>query len=253
MSNALSRRAALLAFVVPVVAASLATASQLAQAADTVRGSGRVVEESRKLPDFEAVAVAAELDVVVSQSAQGSVRVLADDNLQSLLETVVELHRGKPTLQLRWKRGTAVETRTLPRVQIALPRLSALSIAGGGSVRLERWSTPALQLSIAGSGRIVLAALDSEQLDVRVAGSGEVRGAGRVARLAIGISGSGDVKLGDLTAADVSIKIAGSGDAAVNARKTLAVSIAGHGEVVYTGNAEPTTSIAGSGSVKKKG
>lgn len=230
-----------------------------AQAAD-VQGSGTAATETRTVPEFQAVALSGSIDLVVRQGDTPSVQVRADDNLLPLLETVVETGGKGATLQVRWKRsgggwfggGQSISTRTPVVVTVVAPRLTALSTAGAGNIRLESFSTPLLNVSIAGSGDARLDGLSADELGVRISGSGNVTGRGTAAKTSVSIAGSGDVRLADLRSDEVSVSIAGSGDAAVNAQKTLSVRIAGSGDVVYTGNAELKTSVAGSGSVKKR-
>lgn len=251
--GALGRGNALLSALLCGLAFSLALAPALlpaaAQAA-TVQGSGNTATETRTVPEFGAVASKGSIDVVVRQGAQPSVQVQADDNLLPLLETVVE--GGSSTLQVRWKHGESVSTRSKVLVTVVTPRLSALAVAGSGDIRLEAFNTPALQLAVAGSGDARLDNLSTEALTVSIAGSGDVSGKGSAARTKISIAGSGDVGLMELRSDEVTVSIAGSGDAAVNAQKSLSVSIAGSGDVVYSGAAQVTRSIIGSGSVTKK-
>ncbi len=220
----------------------------LAGQAATTTGSGTAASETRSLGEFSAIALGGAMNLNVTQGAVTSVQVQADDNLLSMIETVVEGQR----LEIRWKKGASVYTRSPVRVTVVTPRLTALSTAGSGDIKLEAFSTPSLKLSIAGSGNAVLAGLSTDELQVGVSGSGDVHGAGKAAKVGVSIAGSGDVRLSDLRADDVQVRIAGSGDAAVNAMKTLNVSIAGSGDVVYSGDAQVKSSVAGSGSVKKK-
>ncbi len=208
--------------------------------------------ETRSLPSFSEISLRNSATVQVSQGAQISVRVTADDSLLPLLETVVE----KDRLEVRWKRGEdAYElTRRHGRVtlDIVMPQLSALSVAGSGDIEVAPFSTPRLSVSVAGSGSARLDKLVSDELGVRVAGSGDIQGSGKVTSLSINVAGSGDVGLADLKADDVSVRIAGSGDVKVHADKALKVSIAGSGDVVYGGEPVITRSVAGSGSIRKR-
>lgn len=209
--------------------------------------------ESRSPGEFQAVATAGAIDLVVRQGAQAAVQVSADAELLPQLETVVEPGRdGVPTLKIGWKKGQSFWSRGRASVQVTMPRLSALASAGSGEIRLESFQTPALALAISGSGSARLSGLATEELGLRISGSGNVSGQGKATRVKVSIAGSGDVKLMEMAAEDVSVSIAGSGDAAVNAGKTLAVSIAGSGDVVYSGDAQVKSSVAGSGSVKKR-
>ncbi len=250
-------------FLASVLLCALAAAPAMWPAAShaaTVQGSGTAATETRTVPEFQGIALSGGMDVVVRQGAAQSVQVQADDNLLPLLETVVESGSKGATLQLRWKRTEGswlggwnnVQTRTKVVINIVVPKLTALSTAGSGDIRLEAFTTPALQVSISGSGDTRLEGLSTDELGVRISGSGDVTGQGTAGKVSVSIAGSGDVRLTELRADEVAVSIAGSGDAAVNAQKTLSVSIAGSGDVVYTGNAAVKTSVAGSGTVKKR-
>lgn len=250
-------------FLASVLLCALAAAPAMwpvATHAASVQGSGTAATEARTVPEFQAIALNGGMDLVVRQGPAQSVQVQADDNLLPLLETVVESGSKGATLQVRWKRESGgwmggwnnVQTRTKVLVNVVVPKLTALSTAGAGDIRLETFSTPVLQVSISGSGDTRLEGLSTEDLGVRISGSGNVSGQGTAARTSVSIAGSGDVKLTEMRSDEVKVSIAGSGDAAVNAQKTLSVSIAGSGDVVYVGDAAVKTSVAGSGSVKKK-
>lgn len=249
--------------MVSVLLCALAAAPAMwpvASHAATTQGSGTAATDTRTVPEFQAIGLSGGMDLVVRQGPTQSVQVQADDNLLPLLETVVESGSKGATLLVRWKResggwfgnGSGVNPRTKVLVTVVVPRLTALSTAGAGDIRLETFSTPVLQVAISGSGDTRLEGLSTDELGVRIAGSGNVSGKGTAAKTSVSISGSGEVKLTEMRSDEVKVSIAGSGDAAVNAQKTLSVSIAGSGDVVYVGNAEVKSSVAGSGSVKKK-
>jgi hypothetical protein len=214
-----------------------------------VTGSGHPATETRSVAEFRAIALAGSMDLEVRQGPQQLVQVQADDNLLPLLETVVDGGR----LQVRWKTGTSLSTRSPVRVNVMLPRLAAVEATGSGDIRLASFETPALQLTLSGSGDAQLQGLSTEDLGIHISGSGDVAGSGKATRLKVAISGSGDVRLAELAADEVSVSIAGSGDASVNARKSLEVSVAGSGDVSYSGNpAQVRSSVAGSGSVTRR-
>ncbi len=217
-----------------------------------VQGSGKAATESRTVGEFDAIGASGSMDVLVRQGAQTAVQVEADDNLLPLLETVVENRSNGPALLIRWRKGESVQPRTNVKVTVTAPKLAAVSCAGSGTIRLEAFKTPALQVTLAGSGETQLNGLTTDDLSVRISGSGDVSGSGQAGKVAVSIAGSGDVRLAELRGDTVSVSIAGSGDAAVNAQKTLSVSIAGSGDVTYVGDATVKSSVAGSGSVRKK-
>lgn len=224
----------------------------LASQAATTTGSGRIATETRRVPDFEAIALAGSIDLHVRQGAQPALEVSADDNLLPLLETRVESGPRGATLRVSWKRGATIVTRSRVVVNVVVPQLKSLSGAGAGDLTVESFDTPALQVSLAGAGDVKLPGLRTGELGVGISGSGVVSGSGHATKLAIRIAGSGDVRLDDLQADEVTVRIAGSGDAAVVAQKSLEVSVAGSGDVTYRGDATVRKSIMGSGSVTRK-
>jgi Putative auto-transporter adhesin, head GIN domain len=188
----------------------------------------------------------------VRQGAQQQVQLQGDDNLLPLLETTVESGKLGPTLLVRFKRGESIRHRSPLLITVVVPRLSGVSSAGSGDVRVEPFKTPSLQLSLSGSGDASLDGLNTDELGIRISGSSDVKATGAATRLAISIAGSGNVKLAELKSDEVSVSIAGSGDADLQAQKTLDVRIAGSGDVNYTGNATLKSKVAGSGSVNRR-
>lgn len=246
VSPVVRRHLLALVLAVPVAGPALAWG-------DLVKGSGQAKTERRAVTGFQAVAVAGAIDLEVRQTGQEGVAVSADDNVLPLIETVVENGRHGPTLQIRFKKGTRVQTRTPVKASVDVARLSAIAAAGAGQVQVGALKTATMNLSVAGSGDVQFESLTSDALEVRIAGSGSVRAKGAAGKATLSISGSGDIDLMPLVSDEVSIKIAGSGDAKVTANKSLTVSIAGSGDVLWTGDARDVRqSVAGSGSVKRR-
>ena len=249
-ADARGPRATFLQFGLACVAALTIVISP-AQAATT--GSGKPATETRNVSDFEAIALSGAMDLVVRQGSKEAVEVTADDNLLPLLETVVESGSNGRTLHVRFKRGERVNTKGPIKVNVNVVKLSGLSAAGSGDIRVEGLKTPLLKLSVSGSSDARLNELTTDALEVRIAGSGDVQANGAAKALKVSIAGSGDVQMSALAADDVTVSIAGSGDAVVQANKSLGVSIAGSGDVQYSGTATAVrSSVAGSGQVTKK-
>jgi hypothetical protein len=246
----LTRPAAAFALFAFPLLCSLVLAPVAALAATT--GSGRSASETRSLGDFQAVSLNGSIDIVVRQGAQQQVQVQADDNLLPLLETSVESGKNGQTLQVRWKKGESIYHRGKVLVTVVVPKLSGLASSGASDMRVEAFTTPALQVSLSGSGDARLDGLNTEDLSISISGSGDVSGKGSATKLSVSIAGSGNVKFDAMRADDVQVAIAGSGDALVNAQRTLNVRIAGSGDVSYVGNAALKSSVAGSGSVSRK-
>ena len=247
-----TRRRSMVRLVAPALLAA-AGLLPLAAQAERVSGSGRTATEQRKLPPFQGVALSGSMDLVVRQGSTQQVEVTVDDNLLPFLETEVTGSGADAKLQVRWKRGTSIYTKTDARIHVTVPRLTSLAASGSGDMTVEPFETPSLSIRVSGSSDTRLQKLTTADLQISISGSGDVEGAGSATRLKVGIAGSGDVKLREMKSDEVSVNIAGSGDASVHADKALEVRIAGSGDVVYTGNAATVNAkVAGSGSVNKR-
>lgn len=216
-------------------------------------GSGRMATEQRTVSDFEAIATAGSMDIVVRQGTKEAVEIQADDNLLPLIETVVEAGSSGRTLNIRFKRGERIYNHGRIRVTVDVIKLTALATSGSGDIFIDGLKTPSFRLGISGSSDAKLNGLATEALEVRISGSGDVLVAGTAKSVKLSIAGSGDAKLAGLQADDVQVRIAGSGDASVTANKSLDVSVAGSGDVRYGGSATAIkTSMAGSGTLSRR-
>lgn len=221
--------------------------------AETVTGSRRMVDETRSVPAFEAVALEGSFTARVRQGSAHTLQLRADDNLVRLIESVVETRGGRPTLVLRWKRWTSVSSSGDIVATIEAPQLRKLSTAGSGLIEAESIRGDRLGLSVAGSGDLRVARVEVDELETSIAGSGDVKAGGSTRTLKVSIAGSGDVDLAGVEADEVKVSIAGSGDARVTANTALSVSIAGSGDVRYGGKvSQVKTSIVGSGDVVRR-
>ena len=212
-------------------APSEATVTAGSSGAKRVEGSGSIVDQPRSIGSFGAIRVTGPIDVQLKAGDQEQVSVRFDDNLQSMIETVVT--EGKtPTLEIRVARDASFRARKAPVVNVTFKQLEAMSLAGSGDVHADRIKSPALAIAIAGSSEVRIDAVDTDTLGVSIAGSGDFRAAGRADTQGIRIAGSGDVRTKDLVGKVVKISIAGSGD------------------VIYGGSPKITKKIMGSGDVR---
>jgi hypothetical protein len=213
-----------------------------AEAAETI--------ESRPVPAFQAISLAAAIELKVRQTGTEGVRVTADPAVLPMVETLVEPGDGGPTLLIRVKPGQRLPMGASVRVDADVAQLGSLRLFGSGDLDVDRLNTPALKIELRGSGDIRLRGLDTERLDIAISGSGDVHADGRTRQLTLSIAGSGDAALGELAAETVKASIAGSGDATVRASQAAAISIAGSGDVEVLGNPPSVKqSVAGSGEV----
>ncbi len=134
-------------------------------------------------------------------------------------------------------------------VDVSTPSLNNATLAGSGSVSIDRVKGDQLDLALSGSGSLSVAGIDVTRLTTTMTGSGDLSLVGRAAQAKALLTGSGDLK-GDQLATDVAdVSLVGSGDLSIGARRTAKVNLAGSGDVTIAGPATCTITRSGSGDV----
>ncbi|MFZ6766726.1 head GIN domain-containing protein [Undibacterium sp. Di26W] len=214
-----------------------------------VAGSGNIQKQDRAATGFTEVDLALPAKMELRQGDKEGIQIETDDNLQSLIETVVE--RGRLKIRLADKNKYPV-TKSL-NIVVFFKNLEQLSVGGSGKVWSDKILVKDLQVAIGGSGDIQLKTAKADTIKVNIGGSGNFLAAGQVSDFSGSIGGSGNIHTGKLEAQTVKIKIGGSGTAEVWAKDSLDASIGGSGDVTYYGDPKIKKSIGGSGSVTRKG
>jgi DUF4097 and DUF4098 domain-containing protein YvlB len=213
-----------------------------------VRGSGKLVTESRDVSDFDRVSLGGSGKVILIQGETESLTIETDRNVMRYVTSEV---RGG-TLVLGTKSGVMVSPTRL-RFTVSVQDLAGLTVSGSGDIVAERVDTDRLEIETSGSGQVRVDALTAEDLKVRISGSGDVELAGEVAEQEVTISGSGKYRAGDLRSETVSVTISGSGDATLWTTESLDARLTGSGSVSTYGNPRTDVSSSGSGNVKGLG
>ena len=188
-------------------------------------GSGVAATQTRDVAVFQSVELAGGNNVVIHVGGEQSVVVKADDNLLSHVTTEVE----SGALVIGNTPGS-LTTKTPMSVEVTVPTLDALTLAGGGN--------------------IVVDGIEAESLTVALSGSGNVTGSGTATSLGVTLDGSGNVWFTRVAASNVHAVLSGSGNIFVTATKTLDASVPGSGTISYTGHPQAVTkSVTGSGEI----
>lgn len=131
--------------------------------------------------------------------------------------------------------GQALET---PVIRIATPTLRAVTVNGGGQVRITGLKTQRAELGLNGSGIIQVDGIEAREVNATVIGGGTVTLAGKTASARIRSTGAGSVQASDLTADQAVIVAESAGETRLNVRYSVQVNAMGLGAVVIAGDAE---------------
>ena len=178
----------------------------------TVKGSGKVSTQERKVAHFDRIKAEGALDLLVTANASQEVSVIADDNLQQYIMTKV---KGK-TLEILTKKGYILDPVNPVHVRVHVGKL--------------------LSVATAGEMRVGISDIEGRTFNVTSAGSSAIMLTGKVEKASIGIAGASQVDAQHLLAEEVGLDVAGTAKVSVYASKKLNVKISGEGEVSYYGN-----------------
>ena len=218
---------AILAFLLGGLAVALLYQSGVFEGSSnsTTGGSGVPATEVRDMSAFNSVELAGSNNVVIRVGAKQSIVVKADANLLDRVTT--EVQSGKLVIG---NTPGSFTTKSPMGVEVNVPTLDALTLAG--------------------SGNIVVNGIETESLKVTLPGSGTLTGSGTTTQLDVTVSGSGTVQFTRLVANDVRAVVSGSGSIFITAARSLDASISGAGAILYGGNPQDVTkSVTGTGAI----
>lgn len=213
-----------------------------------IKGSGVKVEKVRALGAFSKLRIEGPFDVKLAQAGSDQATVVADDNIEPLVETVVE----GDALVVRMKREAGFTTRSAPVVRVDARALQAIAINGSGDLAADRFKADSLNLSIIGSGDVAFGLVEVKDLSVSISGSGDVRLAGRADQQSWSVSGSGDIDARALAGKAAKVGISGSGDVSIGVTEQLDVQLSGSGDLSYAGRPQLRQSVSGSGEISRR-
>ena len=210
-----------------------------------IQGSGHIVEEFRKVGQFDRVKVMGSCKLFIRPGPGGAIRLLGEDNILPFIETAVV----NSTLVIGTSNKCSYLTNVGVEVYVSMNIVRGVSIAGSCiAVGEGRLSADKLELVIAGSGRIDLD-VTARDIFSRILGSGTIELHGKCDQHVVEITGSGNMRAFDLQVQRCDIFISGSGECRVFVTRALDVRISGSATVYYKGR-PPLIHLKNTGSGK---
>lgn len=235
-------------------------------------GNGAVQTEFRSLSGFTQIDNEMDAEIYVSQGAEYEIKVVAQQNLQEEIMTVLK----GDELQIYSKH--CINKHEPIQIYITLPVITKIDISGSGfATTTGNISSNALSLVVSGSGYFqVQDSIFTDNIDLTVSGSGKIDYVGESRTANAVISGSGNITMsgrgyasdtglqsmldltvsgsGSIMAFNYPVEvchftISGSGLGQVNVSTLLQGTISGSGNLQYMGNPQLDVTVGGSGSV----
>lgn len=225
---------------------SLAASAQMKQ----VKGSGKMVKQSRHVGLFTSVSYAGSWRIVIAYSKDGGIEVEGDDNLLEYIETKVE--GGK--LYVSTTKDVRIKPRKPITIYVNMTTIHELNLKGSGDIMGTGafTSDKTVTAKLSGSGNIKLNFERFSALETTLSGSGNIEMKGTVEKMEAVLSGSGSINCFEVISNHVKGRISGSGSIRVHAKSSIDGTIVGSGSIYYKGTATDVhTRRTGSGKLVK--
>jgi hypothetical protein len=214
---------------------------------DTITGDGKVVSQTRDVPEFSGVKVGSGIDVFLTQGDNQRVVVEADENLQEWIRTEVN---GSVLHIYTDKNIRLAKTK---RVDITCKMLDRIDISSAGDVTaVNRFKADKLDIDMSSAGDLNLE-VEANEISISISSAGNAVLKGKTDTLKADLSSAGDLNAYDLEAKYGDISVSSAGSARVFVTDEASFHSSSAGDIDYKGEPrmkEIHTSSAGS--VNKK-
>jgi hypothetical protein len=242
------------------------TFSGMAPFVSGVRGSGKVVQETRSVSGIDAVNLATLGDMNIELGEREAFRIEAEDNLIDMFQAEVrdgELRittrpdmQPRPTVPVHFY----LTAKNLHRISISssgdihAPELSsdrfAIMLSSSGDLQLDGLESEAVTVTLSSSGNAVLHKLNASSLQVYLSSAGDLTiGDGQVDQQEITLSSSGDYRAEHFESGSASVRLTSSGSATIWVEDSLQANLSSSGNLLYRGTPAVDASSTSSGSV----
>lgn len=208
----------------------------------TVRGSGEIAQETRKVSDFEKVTLAVYGDMTIEIGEEQSLYIKGDEALLPYIETVIEDN----ALKIRFQENINAQDYQAFSFHLTVKSLDTILLAGMGTIHAPVLTADQFKIVISGAGDLEMTGLTANALKTVISGAGNVNIAeGSVGYQKVVIAGAGEYHTSNVQSEQTEITITGSGGATVWATETLKVVTTGGGDIFYYG--DPIVDASGTG------
>jgi len=214
---------------------------------DTITGDGKVVSQTRDVPEFTGVKVGSGIDVFLTQGDIQRVEVEADENLQEWIRTevkgsVLHIYTDK-NIRLAKAKRVNINCKILDRIDIS---------SAGDVTAVNRFKADKLDIDMSSAGDLNLE-VEANEISISISSAGNAVLKGKTDTLKADLSSAGDLNAYDLEAKYGDISVSSAGSARVFVTDEASFHSSSAGDIDYKGEPrmkEIHTSSAGS--VNKK-
>jgi len=217
-----------------------ALAGLLLAGCQAVVGSGVSTTSSREVPAFRRVSVASGITATIATGSR-AVAIRADENLQSLIETVVE----GDTLSVRVRPLVWLSVHGPLEATIANDVIEGLDASGAASITAALTPVDTLRVTASGGSTVSASPVAATSVRLDASGGSQITLAGAATGGTAVASGGSDLGLRQLPLESLTIELSGASDLHGRVSAVLAGSASGASTATIVGT--PTSTVAVSG------
>lgn len=212
-----------------------------------IRGSGRVVTETRDVSGFTSLTINGAARLLVHQAGVESLSLTSDDNVLPHVST--EVRGGR--LYVEFTPGVRFANTSGLTVNLTVKELYDLETDGAIAADIKGLDVDHLKVNASGASWVQLAG-KAEHLQVDVSGASFVQLSGKADEQDVRLSGAGAYDAERLETRRATVKSSGAGFAIVRTSDMLRAEISGAGYMEYIGRPTVSRSISGLGIVRQR-
>ena len=217
-----------------------------------VRGSGKVVTETRQVSGFSRLSVGAFGELTLVQGDQESLVIEAEENILPNITSQVR----DDTLYIRIDSPglNNIDPSKDIKYKLTMKDIHRLEASGAVEIIASQIKTDSLEIESSGAGSMKIAELYTDHLKVEVSGAGSVDiEKGKAPIQEIEISGAGSYNAENLECQRMKIDISGAGNAVIWVKDNLEIEMSGAGNLQYYGSPAVVQDTSGAGRIRSLG
>jgi hypothetical protein len=200
----------------------------------SINGDGNVVEENRKVGDFDEIKVSRGMNVYISQGEKIKVVVKADENLLDAIETRIE----GDVLEITSNKN--IRKATTKKVYVTLPTIKQIKASAGSNV-FSQSTLKSKNLRLSGSaGSNMKIEVDCGKMDVSVSAGSNMMLEGKASSFLGKASAGSNLKAEGLISKKCQVKTSSGANIWISVKNNLTAQASSGGNIFYYGNPETT-------------
>lgn len=212
----------------------------------SIKGNGKVVEQTRDLGSFDEVKASRGMNVYITQGEIEKVVIEADENLLDAIETKIE----RNTLVVTTSKN--IRESTSKKVYVTISEINGIKSTAGSNVYSENTlNAKSLDLSTSAGSNMSLE-VDAGRLNVSASSGSNIKLEGRSESFVGKASAGSNIKAENLTVDDCEARASSGANIWIKVREKIDGQASSGGNVFYSGNpGEINTKSSSGGNVRK--